>query len=125
MENWLEKEISKFEEKYGDIPPPWIHFPETHPYDIIWRMGTGESYIMTFSKWWELKRFNEVEKIAYFKKYPSPPRWLAWKANVIWDLEPWDIEKFDYNPYFVKLQELGFEGTEDYEKDLDDPKWLK
>ena len=47
-------------------------------------------------------------------------------ADAIWDLEPWEHEgDFDYQPYFRKLDELGFAGASEYENDLGDEKSLE
>lgn len=90
-----------------------------------WRMGAGETLLMVFYE--RLKLFKtEQERINYFKKWPPPPRWLAWMADAIWDLEPWKSEGgFDYQPYFDKLYYLGFTGMDKYEVDLNNEKWLK
>ncbi|MCC9608502.1 hypothetical protein LOC68_09950 [Blastopirellula sp. JC732] len=47
-------------------------------------------------------------------------------ADWIWDLEPCEgDEDFDYTPYFQKLTELDFASADDYQRDLDDEKWLE
>ena len=82
-------------------------------------MGGGESHVMAFGEWWNQQSKSFDERIEYFRKWPPPPRWCAWMADVIWELEPWESEdEFDYLIYFEKLKELGFEGTDDYESDL-------
>lgn len=123
--DWITKEISKLTEKYDAVPPPWVKFPNTHPYSIGWRMGDGESYMMVWHDWWDGRSMDEERAVAYFRKWPPPPRWLAWMIDKIWDLKPWDEpEEFDYSPYFKKIESLGFGTQEEYERDLDDPKWL-
>src|SRR5687768_2985829 len=109
-EEWYKASRAKHIEKYGDVPPPWVFDPNSHPYSIRWRMGGGETFIMVFSEWFDTEYKSEQQRITYFKKYPAPPRWLGWMADVIWDLEPWDEEEFDYTPYFDKLKQSGFEG---------------
>ena len=123
QDDWYKREIEKYKDKYSDVPPPWIFAPDSHPYSIQWRMGAGETHIMVFSGWAEDELKNENERIEYFRKYPPPPRWLGWASDVIWDLEPMD-DNFNYRPYFEKLRTLGFDGTDEYESDLDDEKWL-
>ncbi len=89
-------------------------------------MGDGEAHIMVFSEWWEQEDKNESQRIEYFRKWHAPPRWMDWMADYIWDLEIYyEGKDIDYDPYFEKLEELGFEGVADYEKDLNDEKWLK
>jgi hypothetical protein len=122
---WYQAALAKHIETYGNVPPPWVFVPDSHPYSMRWRMGAGETHIMVFCDWFDDNCQSEPERISYFKKYPAPPRWLAWMADAIWDLEPWKEEEFDYTPYFNKLKLAGFEGTDDYEKDLNDEKWAK
>jgi hypothetical protein len=121
---WYQAELKKYIEKYGDVPPPWVFSPNSHPYSISWRMGAGETYIIVFSEWYGDGYKSEHERISYFKKYPPPPRWLGWMAEAIWNLDPWDECELHYTPYFNKLKQSGFEGIDDYEKDLRDEKWI-
>jgi len=124
-EGWYLKKLKELKDEFGDIPPPWVYSKDSHPYCIQWRMGAGETLLMVFNEWWEVENKTEKERIEYFKKWPAPPRWLAWMADTIWNLNPWESDsEFDYQPCFAKLKELGFAGTEDYESDLDDEKWL-
>jgi len=122
-EDWYKTKVKKYIEKYGDVPPPWIVNPDSHPQSLRWRMGEGETLIMILGAWFETEFNDEEERINYFRKYPAPPRWLPWMAGVIWNLEPWQQEKFDYEPYFNKLRKLGFEGTSDFQKDFYDEQW--
>ncbi len=127
---WIKKRIIELVDEYGSVPPPWFMFPDTHPYDIGWRMGAGESHVMVFNKWWEEEKRNwdEKQRIKYFRRWPPPPRWLTWMIDIIWDLEPLETEDpdaFDYSPYFARTEALGFGTQAEYEKDLDDPKWLE
>lgn len=123
--DWYHGCLKNYREKYGDVPPPWVYATASHPYSMRWRMGDGETLIMVFFEWWEGENKSEADRIAYFKKWPPPPRWMAWMAETIWDFEPEDPEDESvYQPYFDRLKALGFEGTDDFLKDLDDDKWL-
>ncbi|MEJ1238002.1 hypothetical protein WBG78_07735 [Chryseolinea sp. T2] len=122
-EDWFKKELQKYIDKYSLVPPPWVFDPESHPYSIRWRMGGGETFIMVLGGWAEDVLKTESVKIEYLKKYPPPPRWMAWAADFIWDLDPWETDDFDYTPYFEKLKSIGFKGTSEYLSDLDDEKW--
>lgn len=125
--NWYVDRVSALVKQYGAVPPPWVYAEDSHPFSIQWRMGDGETHVMVFGEWWEQQKLTEKERIEYFRKWPPPPRWTAWMAEVIWDLDPWKGEgegEFDYSPYFKRLTDLGFEGVADYERDLDDEKWL-
>jgi hypothetical protein len=99
---------------HGVVRPPWDLLPMTHPISIAWRMGAGESHIMMFASWWRDSALTEAERIAYFKKWKPPARWLAWMIDVIWDLQPWDHTESEdewpafYQPYVVKLEGAGF-----------------
>jgi hypothetical protein len=122
---WYKDKVAQWVAQYGAIPPPWVFAENSHPYSMRWRMGEGETLVMVFGEWWEQDNKSEEQRIAYFRRWPPPPRWISWMADAIWDLEPWNSDEFDYRPYFKKLSELGFQGVEDYERDLDDEKWLE
>lgn len=116
----LQRDIDELVSQHGAVPPPWFYVENSHPGDIMWRMGGGEWHIMVFWQWWEQSGMDEAARIAYFKKWPPPPRWMKWMSNAIWDLEPF---RQDYAPYFAKLEAVGFEGVADFEKD--DENWFK
>jgi len=88
----------------------------------VWREGEGEAYAMTFDEWLQKTYPTAGSRIVYFKKYATPPRYLYWLAGYIWNLE----QRFDawgkwvYEEEMARLKEVGFEGTEDFEKDLGD-----
>lgn len=126
---WVESRITELLGEHGAVPPPWFAFPDTHPYSICWRMGTGESHVMVFNAWWDRRKIDlsESQRVAYFRKWPPPPRWLTWMIDVIWDLRPWELDDpdaFDYSPYFDKVERLGFGSEADFDRDMNDPKWL-
>lgn len=119
-EAWYLDHIAEMFEQYGDFPPPWVYVENSHPYSIGWRMGDGESHLMAFGEWWAQENKTLDQRIQYFRKWPPPPRWCAWMAEVIWDLHPWEgTEEFDYSPYFGQLKAMGFDGTDEYLADLD------
>ena len=121
---WYKESLSRFVKEYGDVPPPWIYAPNSHPYSLRWRMGEGETLLMVFNEWWTQFETESV-RIAYFKKWPPPPRWIIWMTNAIWNLSPWDQdENIDYQDYFQLLSKYGFEGFENIETDMNDEQWL-
>jgi len=125
-EDWYRKCLADYTARYGAVPPPWVYAPTSHPYSIRWRMGGGETLLMVFWEWWEQQNWCEDERAAYFKKWPPPPRWIPWMADQIWDLNPWEGEgEFDYSAYFERLDQFGFKGMEDVQRDLDDEQWLE
>lgn len=123
--DWKAQQIAKLIAEYGAVPPPWVVFPNTHPYDIGWRMGGGEAHIEVFGTWWDRQQdqWNEAQRIDYFRQWPPPPCWLKWTIDVIWEIEADDEDDFDYSDYFARLEAIGFGSQADYEQDLDDPKW--
>ncbi|WBX78070.1 hypothetical protein PG911_07390 [Tenacibaculum ovolyticum] len=121
---FIKNETKKYTSQYGEVPPKWIFRPESHPYSIGWRQGSGETFSEVYYIWFERNLVTEKERIKYFLKYSPPPRWLATVIEDIWELEGWNEPYFDYSPYLKKLKNLGFDGTEEYEKDLTDEKWL-
>lgn len=75
---------------------------------------------MALDEWWENEQKTFDERIDYFRKWPAPPRWCAYMADMIWDLDPFESGgDFDYSEYFSRLKELGFEGTDAYQSDLE------
>ena len=122
MEPWMPAEIDRLTAAYGTVPPPWVVFPE-HPYSICWRMGGGESHLMVWWAWWPLQGFDEAQKVTYFRRWPPPPCWLPFLIEAVWGIEAAE-DADDLGPYFERTRALGFGGREDYERDLDDPKWL-
>ncbi len=121
-QDWYKTELSKYLKEYGEVPPPWIFDPNIHPYSIGWRMGGGETFIMTFQEWFPTAIKSEKDRLDYFKKYNPPPRWFGFVARFVWDIPNWRSLGFSYEPYFEKLSEAGFVGVEDYQKDLDEDK---
>ena len=122
MQEWIQKETDRLISKYGTVPPPWTIFDE-HPYSICWRMGYGESHLEVWWKWWSEQNLPEDEKIAYFRKYSPPYCWLKFLIEAIWVIDSFTEKNLSL--YFIRTDELGFGNQQDYEKDLDDPKWLK
>ena len=123
----IDREIAAYVGKHGAVPPPWIVFPDTHPYDGTWRMGAGECYLEVFRRWWRTHNLDEEQRIEYFRKWPLPPRWLEWMIDAIWapqfeDGE--DEQDLAFAPYFDRVEALGFGSKADYDKDLADPRWL-
>ncbi|MBW1295145.1 hypothetical protein [Aquimarina litoralis] len=115
---WYIKSSTALIEKYGDVPPPWIYAPNSHPYSIGWRMGGGESHIMILNEWLDQQDLSFDERIIYLKKYPAPARWYSWIIHFLWDVDSYKFEAPDYIPYFEKLAGLGFKNTKDFHEDF-------
>lgn len=117
-----DREIASYVEKHGAVPPPWIAFPDTHPYHHTWRNGAGECFLEVFRHWWQTQDMDEEQRIAYFRKWPPPPRWLACVIGAVWKIDPMDDEDEEEAacaPYFARLEALGFGSKADYQRDLD------
>lgn len=123
MEPWMPAEIAGLVAAHGTVPPPWVVFDE-HPFSICWRMGGGESHLMVWWAWWPRQGFAEAEKVAYFRRWPPPPCWLPFLIEAVWGVDPSD-DAADPGPYFARTAALGFGGQAEYERDLEDPKWLE
>jgi len=57
--------------------PPWLKYPEYSPYDMFWRMGTGETYLMEHV-WPYLKYASDEELTEYKQKYTPTGEWVGW-----------------------------------------------
>lgn len=123
-EEWYLIEKKRYITEYGEIPPQWIVFPNTHPYSMMWRMGSGETFSMVFSNWFNDHFENETDKIIFFLKYPPPPRWLKTIASYIWEIDINSEQEFSESIFLEKLKHLGFSGTSEYISDLENLKWL-
>ena|GEM_PF-1027808 len=124
--DWYIKASKEYIDQHDDVPAPWIICPTFHPYSIGWRMGRGESFMMVWGEWWEQMKLDFDERLAYFRKYPPPPRWFEFTSRELFELDPWGRaagDPFDYLPYFEKLTEMGFEGAERIEEDMNDKRW--
>ncbi|MBY0087202.1 NADAR family protein [Brevibacillus brevis] len=53
--------------------PPWIVFPEKHPYSLFWRMGFGEDYVMHYWPW--LEEMSVDTRKEYDAYFPVPEEW--------------------------------------------------
>lgn len=120
----MQQEIARLETRYGTVPPPWVVFPDIHPYSVGWRMGVGEGFLLLWGAWWERQAQSEPDRVAYFRRFPPPPRWLEWMLDALWSLNLGEEDEPDLDPYFAHADALGF-GTRDDERDLDDPRWLE
>ncbi|BAU12106.1 hypothetical protein LEP3755_26350 [Leptolyngbya sp. NIES-3755] len=120
MEDWIQEGIEKLKAEYDSVPPPWIVFPDEHPYSLCWRMGDGEMHLEIWSVWWEQQNYTEAERIDYFRGWMPPPRWLEWTIDAIWEDDESD---FDENAAFARIEALGFGTKAEFDRDFDDPKW--
>jgi hypothetical protein len=87
-------------------------------------MGGGESHKLLWWEWWPQQRFTEDQKVAYFRQWPPPHCWLAFVIKAIWGVDTFE-QRDDLASYFERTATLGFGSQLDYERDLNDPKWLE
>ncbi len=52
------------------LEPPWLVFPDIPWGSIGWRMGNGESYIMTWDRWY--KKLSQDDRAKYQSLHPAP-----------------------------------------------------
>jgi hypothetical protein len=119
---FMREEVKRLTAVHGTVPPPWVVYNE-HPYSIGWRMGGGESHIQLWWEWWPKQSFTAEERIGYFYQWPPPHCWLPFLIEAVWGVDTFD-EKTNLAPYFERTAALGFGNQQDYEQDLNDPKWL-
>jgi hypothetical protein len=74
--------------------------------------------------WWRQQSFPQDQKIDYFRRWPPPHRWLAFLIEAVWGIATFE-EQEKSSTYFDRTAELGFGSRQDYERDLNDPKWLE
>jgi hypothetical protein len=67
------KEFGHFKPLDNAMQPPWTKFPGVDTHDMFWRMGNGEDYLMTFSKYYD--SLTDREKIVYKLTNPLPYEW--------------------------------------------------
>lgn len=70
------QEIYESELVFDPPKPPWIMFPDIHPYDMFWRMRRGEEHIEKLAIYFQ---FCGEERLNQYKKlYPEPEDWKGW-----------------------------------------------
>ena len=55
--------------------PPWIEFPDMELSDLFWRMGRGEDYLTTASRFYG--SLNGDAKAHYDAYFPPPKEWVS------------------------------------------------
>ena len=66
-----------------EILPPWYAYPDLSMGSIGWRMGSGESYSMIFSDYYD--SLSEEGQQRYDRKYPEPPFYNEEYLDEHWD----------------------------------------
>lgn len=73
FEDHVKKSVQSSMDGDGDLLPPWLKYPETHPRKVFWRMGKGQDYITLFDMW--RLSLTENETLGYIEKYPNLGEW--------------------------------------------------
>lgn len=82
IDRQLDEAIERELAEYGELLPLWIKYPDLPDGSIGWRMGSGEFYAMTFSRWWA--RVPHEERLSYFQRYlPIPLEWAWYVASCL------------------------------------------
>lgn len=53
--------------------PQWIAYPGIHPYDMFWRMGEGETYVMYLAEWFY--KLSPKSQREYERYFVPPKEW--------------------------------------------------
>lgn len=102
--------------KHGEVPPPWAYYPRVHPFDIHWRMGGGEGYLLLFSSWLRSVGWQFEQRAAYVRRWDAPYSWLDWVASFLW---PDDFSDDVWEPsemHFTQMESLGLGTREDWSR---------
>ncbi len=66
----IREAIRNLSKNKGEVLPPWISFPNISQYDMFWRMGLGEEYLL---KWY--KYYLTTNSKIYQEKFPEDIEW--------------------------------------------------
>ena len=117
---WRQRDVDALVTRYGAMPPPWVVHDE-HPADGFWRQGGGEDLKSLWLDWWQRQGFGEDERVAYFRRWPVPARWLAFVIDAVWGV--WVLgDGAASAAYFERTAALGFGGLAEFERDWSNPR---
>lgn len=69
------------------MEPPWIAFPGISNGSIGWRMGAGETFLMTWDRWY--RKISKEERKRYQDNHPEPESWQGfYKSKEDWMNRP-------------------------------------
>ena len=69
------KRFGHFKPLEESFQPPWKKFQDNDSHDMFWRMGKGEEYLTTFSKYYQ--SLTSREKLIYKLTNPQPYEWTG------------------------------------------------
>ena len=72
-------------DSHGDLPPPWVKYPEYDRYTIGWRMGAGEGYLMAWDTFLETLDHSFDTRLSYLRRHaPAPYIFADWVYDVLY-----------------------------------------
>ena len=74
---------------------------------------------MLWGKWWQSQAWGEAQRLAYFRSFPLPPRWLPWTGDVIWGYD----DETDEDAVLERLEGLGFGSRAEFLADWEEERW--
>lgn len=106
--NSRREEIERLLQEHGSVPPLWAYLRRTHPLDIGWRMGPGESYKDLFREWQASLSWSFEQRVAYLRRWDPPYSWLQNVAFFLWPEVYGEAELEVRGAHFCELERLGF-----------------
>lgn len=95
--------------EHGCVRPPWVRFPDTHPFDIAWRMGAGETHVMLWSAWEQ--DIDAARCIAAIQRHGAVPAdWAWWAAEAAGLVDTDDAEEIYDLPFAEVCRQLATVG---------------
>ncbi len=92
---------------HGTVRPPWMVLPDTHPMEIAWRMGEGETHLMLWHTWAEGRAAEEI--VAAIKARGAVPAdWAPWAAEAAGLVaEGEDVDELSFEDVRGRLARVG------------------
>ncbi len=73
------KEFGYFQPLDIELEAPWIKYPHVEQFDMFWKMGAGESYLIEFFNMY--LKLDDRDKIIYKLTNPEPFEWNGFYPN--------------------------------------------
>lgn len=79
---WLARALPEERRLHGRVRLPWEAFPDMHPFDIGWRMGSGESHLVLLLHDAQGRSLDE-RRAEVIAAGPVPAEWAFWVAEFL------------------------------------------
>lgn len=76
---------------------------------------------MLWGQWWDSQHWDEAQRLAYFRTFPPPPRWLPWMGDAVWGSDSDD--ELEEDAVLERLEGLGFGSRAEFLADWEDERW--